>query len=75
MPLDVRTPGQLEAVFERIAKDWGELDFVIHSIAFLPKDTLCGRVVDVRSTSRASRTKFPVYECKPAKLIRLQIMS
>jgi len=22
MPLDVRTPGQMEAVFERIAKDW-----------------------------------------------------
>ena len=25
MPLDVRTPGQMEAVFERIAKDWGSL--------------------------------------------------
>jgi enoyl-[acyl-carrier protein] reductase I len=47
MPLDVRTPGQLEAVFERVRKDWGRLDFVIHSIAFSPKDTLCGRVVDV----------------------------
>jgi enoyl-[acyl-carrier protein] reductase I len=47
MPLDVRTPGQLEAVFERIEKEWGRLDFLIHSIAFSPKDTLCGRVVDV----------------------------
>ena len=47
LPLDVRTPGQMEAVFERIAKDWGELDFVVHSIAFSPKDTLQGRVVDV----------------------------
>ena len=28
MPLDVRVPGQMEAVFERITKDWGELDFV-----------------------------------------------
>jgi enoyl-[acyl-carrier protein] reductase I len=46
MPLDVRAPGQLEAVFERIGKDWGELDFVVHSIAFSPKDTLQGRVVD-----------------------------
>ena len=27
MPLDTREPGQMEAVFERIAKDWGELDF------------------------------------------------
>jgi len=47
MPLDVSTPGQMEAVFERIAKDWGKLDFVVHSIAFSPKETLQGRVVDV----------------------------
>ena len=47
LPLDVRAPGQMEAVFERIAKDWGELDFVVHSIAFSPKDALQGRVVDV----------------------------
>jgi enoyl-[acyl-carrier protein] reductase I len=47
MPLDVRTPGQLEAVFERVTKEWGKLDFVVHSIAFSPKDALQGRVVDV----------------------------
>jgi enoyl-[acyl-carrier protein] reductase I len=47
MPLDVRIPGQMEAVFERIEKEWGRLDYLIHSIAFSPKDTLCGRVVDV----------------------------
>jgi enoyl-[acyl-carrier protein] reductase I len=46
MPLDVRVPGQMEAVFQRIQKDWGRLDFLIHSIAFSPKDTLVGRVVD-----------------------------
>jgi enoyl-[acyl-carrier protein] reductase I len=47
MPLDVNAPGQMEAVFQRIAKDWGKLDFVVHSIAFSPKDALQGRVVDV----------------------------
>jgi enoyl-[acyl-carrier protein] reductase I len=47
MPLDVRADGQMEAVFERIAKDWGKLDFVVHSIAFSPKDALQGRVTDV----------------------------
>ena len=47
MPLDVNTPGQMEAVFERIAKEWNKLDFLIHSIAFSPKDALQGRVVDV----------------------------
>jgi len=47
MPLDVLTPGEMEAVFERITKEWGELDFVVHSIAFSPKEALQGRVVDV----------------------------
>jgi enoyl-[acyl-carrier protein] reductase I len=46
MPLDVRTPGQMERVFSRIAEYWGRLDFVVHSIAFSPKETLQGRVVD-----------------------------
>jgi enoyl-[acyl-carrier protein] reductase I len=46
MPLDVRTPGQMEQVFSRITEDWGRLDFVVHSIAFSPKETLQGRVVD-----------------------------
>jgi enoyl-[acyl-carrier protein] reductase I len=47
MPLDVNVPGQMEAVFERVAKTWGRLDFLVHSIAFSPKDALQGRVVDV----------------------------
>src|SRR3984893_1767456 len=48
MPLDVRAPGEMEAVFARIEKDWGRLDFVVHSIAFSPKDALQGRVIDVQ---------------------------
>lgn len=47
MPLDVRLPGQMEAIFDRIAREWGKLDFLVHSIAFSPKDALAGRVVDV----------------------------
>jgi enoyl-[acyl-carrier protein] reductase I len=46
MPLDLRVEGQLEAVFERVEKDWGVLDLVLHSIAFAPKEDLQGRVVD-----------------------------
>jgi enoyl-[acyl-carrier protein] reductase I len=46
MPLDVGTPGQMEAVFDRIREQWGHLDFLVHSIAFSPKETLQGRVVD-----------------------------
>jgi enoyl-[acyl-carrier protein] reductase I len=37
----------MEAVFERVAEQWGILDFVVHSIAFSPKEALQGRVADV----------------------------
>jgi enoyl-[acyl-carrier protein] reductase I len=30
MPLDVGVEGQMEAVFERIGKEWGRLDFLVH---------------------------------------------
>jgi enoyl-[acyl-carrier protein] reductase I len=45
-PCDVRIAGQLEAVFEAIRATWGGLDFVVHSIAFAPKEDLHARVVD-----------------------------
>jgi enoyl-[acyl-carrier protein] reductase I len=43
---DVRVPGELEALFERVKSEWGGLDFLLHSIAFAPKEDLHGRVVD-----------------------------
>jgi enoyl-[acyl-carrier protein] reductase I len=46
MPCDVSVPGQLEAVFERIKREWGKLDFVLHSIAFAPADDLHASLVD-----------------------------
>lgn len=46
LPLDVETEGSLEAVFADIKEKWGRLDFLLHSIAFCPKDDLHGRVTD-----------------------------
>jgi enoyl-[acyl-carrier protein] reductase I len=46
MACDVSVPGQLEAVFERIKREWGKLDFVLHSIAFAPGADLHASLVD-----------------------------
>ncbi|WP_115719338.1 enoyl-ACP reductase FabI [Gallaecimonas mangrovi] len=46
MPLDVRSAPQMQALFDAIAEKWGRLDFVLHSVAFAPKDDLQGRFVD-----------------------------
>lgn len=45
-PLDVSNPGELEALFERIAEEWGRLDILVHSIAWAPKDDLQGGLLN-----------------------------
>jgi len=46
LPLDVETPGQLEALFEAVAARWGRLDILLHSIAFAPKEDLQGGLLN-----------------------------
>jgi enoyl-[acyl-carrier protein] reductase I len=46
LPLDVAQPGQLESVFAAIDKQWGQLDVLVHSIAWAPKDDLQGGLLN-----------------------------
>lgn len=46
LPLDVTEPEQIKNVFDEIENQWGSLDFVIHSIAYAPRDDLHGRLTD-----------------------------
>jgi enoyl-[acyl-carrier protein] reductase I len=46
LPLDVSKEGELEAVFEAIAAQWGRLDILVHSIAFAPKEDLQGGLIN-----------------------------
>lgn len=45
-PCDVREPGQMDAFFDHVAREWGTIDFLLHSIAFAPREDLHGRVAD-----------------------------
>ena len=46
LPLDVAVAGQLESVFDAVARSWGRLDILVHSIAWAPKDDLQGGLLD-----------------------------
>lgn len=46
LPLDVQNETQTIALFDTIKKQWGGLDFLLHAIAFAPKQDLQGRVLD-----------------------------
>ena len=51
MPADVESDEQLDAVFGTLQREWGGLDFLVHSLAFSDREELKGRYVD---TSRAN---------------------
>ncbi|GHV01960.1 enoyl-[acyl-carrier-protein] reductase [NADH] [Campylobacterota bacterium] len=44
--LDVGNPDEIVAVKEAIAHDFGKIDFVVHAVAYAPKEALDGRFVD-----------------------------
>jgi enoyl-[acyl-carrier protein] reductase I len=49
MPLDVTDEAQSAALFAKIKQRWGRLDFLVHAVAFAPKDDLQGRFTDSSS--------------------------
>src|SRR5882672_10521784 len=44
---DVTKQGEIDETFARVASDFGRLDFVIHSIAFAPREALEGEYMKV----------------------------
>jgi enoyl-[acyl-carrier protein] reductase I len=50
LPLDVTSDAQIDAVFESLRADWGQLDVLVHAVAFAPREALAGGFTD--STSR-----------------------
>lgn len=46
-PCDVSNPEEIKALKESVEKDMGQIDFIVHSIAFAPKDGLSGRFYDI----------------------------
>jgi enoyl-[acyl-carrier protein] reductase I len=43
---DVSREEDIDAVFSELGKKWGELDFIVHAVAFSNKEELKGRYVD-----------------------------
>lgn len=46
MPCEVTDDEQIAAVFDRLGKSWDQLDVVVHSVAFAPREELDGPFVD-----------------------------
>ncbi len=42
MPLDVTDDAQIHAAFAQLKRDWGQLDILVHAVAFAPREAIEG---------------------------------
>ena len=59
--LDVTKPEQLEALTASLKKDFGKIDFVVHSVAFAPRRALEGGFIDTMQEDFALAMDTSVY--------------
>ncbi len=55
LQLDVTSDEQIDASFDRIKREWTELDIVIHAVAFAPREAIAGSF-----TANTSREAFRI---------------
>src|SRR5690242_3917306 len=55
LPLDVTADEQLDGAFDVLKREWGQLDIVIHAVAFAPREAIAGSF-----TANTSREAFRI---------------
>jgi|SRR5579884_425425 enoyl-[acyl-carrier protein] reductase I len=57
-PCDVGDDAQIDALMKRVGEEFGRLDFVVHSVAFAPREELAGQFIN--TTRRGFATALDV---------------
>ena len=55
LPCDVTQESEIDSVFDSLEKEWGEMDFLVHAVAYSNKDELTGRYVDTSLATPSHR--------------------
>ncbi len=61
VPCDVTNQADVDAAFETVEKQFGKLDFLIHSIAFAPKEALDGEFMMTSREAFATALEISAY--------------
>jgi meromycolic acid enoyl-[acyl-carrier-protein] reductase len=64
LELDVNKPEDIEAAAEDLGERWGELDGIVHAIAFAPEDALGGNFLTAEWPSVATALQTSAYSLK-----------
>ena len=59
LPLDVTVDAQLDGAFDTLRREWGQIDIVVHALAYAPREALTGTFV-AATTREAFRVAHDV---------------
>jgi len=60
-PLDVTNEEEIISLRDNIEKDYGKIDFIVHAVAFAPKEALTGKFVNVTKEAFTIAMQISVY--------------
>ncbi len=64
LELDVNSEADLEAVADDLRERWGEVDGILHAIAYAPEDAIGGRFMTTPATSAAQAFQTSAFSLK-----------
>ncbi len=74
VPCDVSNQAEVDAAFEAIKERYGKLDFVVHSIAFAPKEALEGEFVTTSREAFRTALEISAFSLTQVALAALPLM-
>jgi len=74
-PCDVSRPEEIVALRESLERDFGQIDFIVHSIAFAPKEGLSGHFTDIPKEAFNIAMEISVYSLIEVTRVLKPIMS
>ncbi|HEY0408027.1 MAG TPA: enoyl-ACP reductase [Pyrinomonadaceae bacterium] len=75
LPCDVTRPEEIAAAFRRVREEFGRLDFLIHSIAYAPKEELEGAFVDTSRDGFLTALEVSAYSLASLARAALPLMT
>ncbi len=75
LELDVNKPEDIEAVAQDLTERWGELDGIVHAIAFAPEDALGGNFLSAEWPSVATALQTSAFSLKALSVGLADVLS
>ncbi len=75
LPCDASDDAQIESVFERVGESFGDISFLVHSIAYANRDDLAGRFADTNREGFRIALEVSAYSLIPLVKHAASLMS